>query len=76
MEQKKLDAIIEHIAKQCHTSVQEVREQMLLAMEEGQQNRDPVVQARWAKIPRQGGSPTIEELVSYLAHLETDQTAP
>ena len=67
MGNKKLDMIIENIAKQNHTTVAEVRNEMIAAMEEARQSSDPAVQARWAKIPQKGAGPTIEEFVSYLA---------
>ena len=69
MGNKKLDMIIENIAKQNHTTVAEVRNEMIAAMEEARQSSDPAVQARWANIPHKGNEPTIEEFVSYLARI-------
>lgn len=67
MSKTKFERILEIIARQEHLSVQEVREEMTEAMREGQNSRDPIVQARWAAIPRKGAELTLEEFVEYMA---------
>ena len=66
---KRIDAekAIRIIAMREGVTVEEVRNQMKLAMLAGLCNQDPAVQARWKKIPCKGGLPTPEELITYLA---------
>lgn len=66
MTKQEADALFEQVAQIYHTTVEAVRAEILLSMEEAQQNTDPMVQARWNAIPRAGKTPTIEELLSYL----------
>ena len=70
METERIDAIIKIIAERHHTTAEQVRKEMLLAMTDAQQSSDPVVRERWAQIPRKGEVPTIEEFVSYMARLQ------
>ena len=69
MDKDKIDAILKQIAFSQHTTVEDVRKEILLAMEEAQQSQDPLVQARWAMIPCAGAKPTIEELITYIANM-------
>ena len=64
---KRIDTILESVAKSHFTTIDEVRKEILLVMEEAQQSPDPLVQARWAMIPHAGEKPTIEELITDLA---------
>ena len=66
MDTQKLDRILAQIAKDHHTTVKEVRREMILAMREGQSCTDPEVRARWARIPKKGDELTLEEFVEYL----------
>lgn len=59
-------ALMEQIAAKEHVSVDEVKQEILLAMEEAQQCTDPLVQREWAAIPRQQEELTVEELIAYL----------
>lgn len=71
----KIDAekAIQQIAVKEGVSVEEVRKQMKLAMLAGLCSQDPIVQARWKKIPCKGEVPTPEELITYLAtHIDAD----
>ena len=52
MKRKKFDQILQRIANENHTTVREVRREMELAMQAGQANPDPAVQAMWNSIPR------------------------
>ncbi len=66
MEAKKIEAILEMIAAKNNTTTSEIRKEILLAMEEGQKSPTTAVRERWAAIPRNGETLTIEELVAYL----------
>ena len=68
MQQKEPDRILSSIAREHHTTVQEVRKEMMLALEEGQRSTDPNVQAMWSSIPRHGPTPTLEEVMDFLIH--------
>lgn len=68
MQQKELDQILSQVAHQHHISIQDVRKEIMFALEEAQRNTDPKVQAMWASIPRQGTSSTLEEVIDFLIH--------
>lgn len=54
------------VAQRNNMTVQEVHDEMMSTMREGQQNSDPKVQALWNAIPRQGSELTLEEFVMYV----------
>ena len=54
---------IAEVARRDGITVAEVRAAMIEAIEEGYNSTDPLVQARWAEIPREGEIPTPEELI-------------
>ena len=58
---------IEKLAKQRKISVQEIRDEINLAIEMGMKNPNPAVRLYWAGIPCKGARPTPEEVVDYLA---------
>lgn len=64
-----LDKIIKKIAKQHHTTPEQVRREMEAAMEEPKRSHDPAVQARWNAIPHKGEDVTLEELINYIASI-------
>ncbi len=64
----KLEQLLQQIAKENHTTPQIVRKQMEEAMLMGQQSKDPIVQARWAAIPKQGDTLTLEEFLDYMVN--------
>lgn len=66
---KKVDAekALRLIAMKEGVPVEEVRKHIKLAMLAGLCNQDPVIQARWKKVPCKGEVPTPEELITYLA---------
>ncbi|MBQ7801397.1 MAG: hypothetical protein IJ375_03630 [Oscillospiraceae bacterium] len=68
MQPKELDQILLKVAHKNHTTIQEVRNEIMIAMKEAQQNPDPNVQALWASIPKKGDAPTIEEFMEFLIH--------
>lgn len=61
------DQALQEVALQNHTTVEEVREEIKLAMLAGLCNPDPSVQKRWKEIPCAGEVPTPEELITYIA---------
>lgn len=67
MQKRELNSILTRIAVENNTTVREVRREMELAMQAGQANPDPAVQAMWNSIPRKGPRLTLEEFVAYLA---------
>jgi len=58
---------IERIARENHTTVDEVRLQMKIAMMNGLISEDPKVKAYWQSIPCDGEVPTPEEFIAYTA---------
>ena len=64
----KWDYIIQTIARQNHTTPQEVRQKMIEAMKEAQLSSNPAARAKWNRIPRKGDEPTLEEFLDYLLH--------
>ena len=67
MKKHKFDSILEQIAKKEHTTKEHVRQKMQKAMDLAMTSTDPVIQARWARIPKSGDKLTLEEFVEYLA---------
>ena len=65
MTKKQVDQILLKIAKEENVTIDTVRREILLAMEEAQKSTDPQVQARWASIPKKGTTITIEEFLDY-----------
>ena len=43
------------------------RKEMQKAMDLAMASKDPIIQARWARIPRSGEKVTLEEFVEYVA---------
>ena len=72
MESPKFRSILKEIARRHNTTVEEVRSQMQLAMDEARKCSDPAVQARWNAIPRKGEVLTLEEFVAYMAGRNSD----
>lgn len=66
MPDRKWNRILAEIAKRNHTTVEEVRREMNLAMKEGQHCPDPAVRAQWERIPKKNGELTTEDLLDYL----------
>lgn len=70
MEKRKIEVAaraIERIAKENHTTVEEVRLQIKVAMINSLVSDDPKVKAYWQSIPYEGDVPTPEELIAYTA---------
>lgn len=62
----KWDEVIQTIALHNRTTPQQVRRDMLTAMEVGQNHSDPAIRAKWESIPRKGEKLTLEEFLKYL----------
>ena len=57
---------IEEVARREHKSVEEVRADMIEAMTEGFNSKNPAARAMWAQIPCEGEMPTPEELIAWV----------
>ena len=73
---KRTHISVEHafreVALRHNTTVEEVRNEIRLAMLAGLCNTDPAVQAKWNKMPCAGKEPTPEELIAYIAKALTN----
>lgn len=58
---------LQEVAAYNNTTVEEVRKEIMIAMEAGRNNPDPAVQALWAQIPHEGDKPTPEEFIAFLS---------
>ncbi len=63
----RISEIIERIAVKNHTTPEEVRRQMKLAMLCGMVNQNHEIQKKWSEIPREGSVPTPEEFILWAA---------
>ena len=63
--ENELNDILKNIAIEYHTTIDDVRTEMLIAIKEAQQSTDPAVQARWNAIPRTGEELSLEEFIAY-----------
>lgn len=64
----KVNRVLAEIALKNGVSVDEVRKEIQVALDEGMKNSDPNVQAYWNSIPRKGDKPTLQEVITYLAN--------
>lgn len=64
---RKAKRAIRKVAAREGISVQDVREEMLKAMQAGLQSTDPKTKAMWKQIPCKGETPTPEELIAHMA---------
>lgn len=70
MDQKKRQQIeknLEIIAKKEGISAEEVKTEIGRAISYALKNNDPEIQKFWKNIPCEGESPTVEEIIAYLA---------
>lgn len=58
---------LEIVAAKEGISVEEVRREVQLAIDEAMKNPDPKIQAEWRKIPKKGKKPTPEEVVEFFS---------
>ena len=66
MDKKTIEKALQEVARQNGVSVEEVRREIELALQVGQANPDPQVQAQWASVPRKGDRPTPEEVIAHI----------
>ena len=69
MKKKKInaDAALLEVARRHHTTVEEVRKEIRLAMIAAMYNPDPAIQKRWNAIPHAGDTLTPEDFITYVA---------
>lgn len=64
---KEFKGLLEHVAKQNNTTVEEVYKEMQIAIDAAFDSPDPEVQKKWKQIPFKGDRPTPEDLIPYIA---------
>ncbi len=67
MNTTKANRALRKLAKEKGISVEEVRREIMIALEEGRKNPDPAIQENCKAIPCKGEYPTPEEVITYLA---------
>ena len=67
MKPSNFEAILERIAKTEHTTKEHIRQEIQKAMDLAMASPDPLIQAKWAQIPKSGKKLTLEEFVTYMA---------
>ena len=67
MDSKDVSRILETVAEEQGVSLNEIRDEIELALRQAQENSDAEMQAQWAKIPRAGEKSTPEEVILYLS---------
>jgi len=72
MKDIKFEIILREIARKHHTTPNEVRREMQLAMDAALACDDPKIQAKWAAIPKKGEKITLEEFVAYASSKISD----
>lgn len=60
---------MKQIAKEHNTTIEKVKNEIKIVIEEAMKNPDRDVQAEWEKIPREGAIPTPEDVLTYLYFL-------
>jgi len=72
-EENRIAGIISQIARNHHITEEQVRADMIEAMEAGRNNPDPAVQARWREISASGEELTLEDFIlSMVSRLPED----
>ena len=61
------EAALREVARKNHTTLEEVRKEIRLAMIAAMCDPDPAVQKRWREIPHTGDTITPEDLITYIA---------
>ena len=61
------EAALREVARKNHTTVEEVRKEIRLAMIAAMCNPDPAIQKRWNAIPHAGDTLTPEDFITYVA---------
>lgn len=65
MKKRNYDSILEKIASENRTTVEEVRRSIEEAIDEAVNNPDPAVRETWKHLPYKGDKPTVEEMLDY-----------
>lgn len=60
-------AALQEVARRNHTSLEEVRKEIKLAMLVAMCSSDPAIQNQWKSIPYEGDTITPEDLIRYVA---------
>jgi len=68
MKKYKIDTILQCIARNNDTSVEQVIADIQEAIQAGCASADPAAQAFWASVPREQEIPTVQELLSHILH--------
>lgn len=66
MSKAKADRVLREVAKKNNVSVEEVKEEIMIAMRAGMESEDPDVQKRWDEISKNRDEITPEMILSYL----------
>lgn len=69
MGKAKVRAALRRTAKMNNVSYSEMMEEIRRAMAYAMASDDPLVQERWASVPRKGEVPTPEEFIAYTSEL-------
>ena len=69
MRNTKLDQVIGQIARQKNTTPSHVRAEMEAALKIAQSSKNPSTQAKWASIPHQGDTVSLEEFMEFMTVL-------
>ena len=72
IELKKAARGIKRVARQNGVPEEEVRRDMLVAVNAARNNDDPAVKARWETFHYSGAEPTLEEFLVWCSHLARD----
>ena len=67
MSKSRGEIAIEQLAAQKNISVEEIRREIGLAIDEAIANKEPEVHKQWAEILKYGQKPTPEEFIEYMA---------
>ena len=68
MRKEEMDQIIEQIAREDNTTPAHVRAEMEAAIKIAQSSKNPSTRAKWAAMPHEGDSVSLEEFMDYMIH--------
>lgn len=69
MKENGFEKLLKNLAAKYDTTPEEVYKEMKLVIDAGFDNKDPIIQENWRKIPFAGDRPTPEEVIYYIADL-------
>lgn len=75
MKQRKINAkeALRKVALANNTTVEEVKREIMIAMDAAMENPDPAIQAMWRTIPHEGEKPTPEEFITFVASMVIEE---